>query len=233
MLEKQQERFKELYKRWSEEEWSSEDQLKLIRLARALTKLEPLSPIAWDALATSIMGVLFPPERELTGDENEALKANPLFWEMIEAFGQEMSLDSDESAASWNRAVCFEQAGLFQQAYEDYLRTAEIEQRGSPEKREHFVHVELFKAGEAIFKYGDYNKAVDTLKAAIQAAAEENEEGESAITGEIWYYLARSLEELGKVSEALDAYKKSATLDPGAYEKAFLDAKQRLAGIDE
>lgn len=219
MLEKVTDEFEQLYKQWCEEEWAEDDPLKFVRIARRLTQLQPMNVRAWDALATSIMGVLFPPGQELTDEEKASLKDNPLFWEMADAFGKEMELDPDEPSAPWNRAISFNKAGLYKHAYEDFLRVAKIEKKHLPEDEPFAVSIDLLNAGRAIYDYGDYNKAVETIKTAIAEGGEED--------GDIWYHLALAFEKQGKISEALEAYSKAALLDPEKYEEDLMDAKRR------
>ncbi len=219
-MSRDDDRFEELYNIWAATEWSEEDPLKLVRLARELTVVRPSSADAWDALATSIMGVLFPPGKELLDKEKDNLKENPLFWEMVDAFGKEMELDADEPSAPWNRAISFEKVGLYEHAYKNYMRVAEIERKIPPISEPFAVYIDLFLAGQAAYNYGDYNKAVEALKNAISEGGSEE--------SEIWYYLAKSLEKLGNPSESIEAYEKAASLNPGEYEKEYLFAKKRL-----
>lgn len=229
MPEQSRREYAALYSQWEQEEWSDEDPQKFVRLARRLTELEPSNPNAWDALATSLMGLLCPPESDAQ-EVIESLKDSPLFWEMVLAFQREMELDPSESAAPWNRAICFERAGLHDKAYTDYLKVAEIDRRLPSHTREHSVHIELLLAGQAIFRHGDYFAAARTLKEAIEAAIEEGIDEDTVAFDQTWYYLATSLEKLDKASEALDAYQEAATLNREDYGEAYLAATKRLGG---
>ena len=214
--------YEETYKLWSNEEL--QDSNELIRLARKLTKLRPNEPAAWDALASSLSGLFsFLPEkeesRELSKHEKEKLAKDPLFYEMIDAWGKYLELEPTDQNIIYNRASWFEDVGFLDRAAEEYLNAAQVSKKFPSELEEVTPGCSLYSAARCFFQLERYSKAITALRKAVN---EEDCKGDS------WNLLAKSLEQTKDIREALEAYKKAAELDPEEYQEDWELARDRL-----
>lgn len=183
-MAKKRKEYKELYHKWANDESLTSEEN--IAIARKLTDLNPKDPKAWDALATSIMGLLFPPEKlEFTEIEKEKIKENPLFFEMIEAWAKVLEISPDEPNVAWNRAISFDKVGLYYEAGREYLHTAKLIKK-FPSEFNSDLGVTLFLAGKCFFAIGDYARAEEVLNQALKQGMNEDPE--------VWDLLGKILE---------------------------------------
>jgi len=195
--------YKQLYEVWASE--AEQDSKRLIEIARRMTQLCPDEPAAWDALATSIRGLLFPSDRSEPGSsEREQIQKNLLFIEMMEAWNMVLRLNPREANVAWNRAISFDEVGLYEDAAQEFLHAADLVQK-FPSEIAPDLGVAFFLAGRCLYSVGKTQQAETALRQALEAGMSDD--------AETWELLAEVLKKEGKAEEAAVADKKAAELD--------------------
>lgn len=157
-----------VYRAWNEGDWAEADPMRGVGLARTLAQIEPSSPDAWEALATTLMIALFPLDGFANVGDGEAASMldDPRLKEMLGAFERLATLDSADTSAYWNSAIVLRRVGDFEASYRNYMLAAQRDAARPPTDYPDKAAMDYALAAEVILKDGDEKRCRDALRLA-------------------------------------------------------------------